>query len=144
MYAQLVRSRTTDQTCAEVHRIVADELIPALHDQLGFAGALSLVNAPTGETIMIVLWHSAEQAQIPSPPTARTFSLRSCASPAPHLAITSQPPSGKSPFVSDRATACSRVKTGGSPRCDSASAAPMIGGHRDRLAVKDTARRRRP
>ena len=65
MYAQLVRSRTTDQTCAEVHRIVADELIPALHNQPGFAGALSLVNARTGETIMIVLWHSAEQAHRP-------------------------------------------------------------------------------
>ena len=47
MYAQLVRSRTTDQKGAEVHRIVADELIPALHNQPGFAGALSLVNAPT-------------------------------------------------------------------------------------------------
>src|SRR5439155_5826944 len=63
VYAQLVRSRSTDQKCAEVHRIVADELIPALHNQPGFAGALSLVNAPSGETIMIVLWHSAEQAQ---------------------------------------------------------------------------------
>jgi len=65
VYAQLVRSRTTDQKCAEVHRIVADELIPALHNQPGFAGALSLVNACIGETIMIVLWHSAEQAQRP-------------------------------------------------------------------------------
>ena len=65
MYARLVRSRTTDQKGAEVHRIVADELIPALHNQRGFAGALSLVNARSGETIMIVLWHSAEQAQSP-------------------------------------------------------------------------------
>ena len=65
MYAQLVRSGTTDQKCGEVNRIVADELIPALHNQPGFAGALSLVNACSGETIMIVLWHSAEQAQRP-------------------------------------------------------------------------------
>ena len=65
MYAQLVRSRTTDRRCGEVHRIVADELIPALRDRPGFAGALSLVNACTGETIMIALWHSAEQAQRP-------------------------------------------------------------------------------
>jgi hypothetical protein len=65
VYAQLVRSRTTDRKCAEVDRIVADELIPALRNQPGFAGALSLVNACTGETIMIVLWHSAEQAQRP-------------------------------------------------------------------------------
>jgi hypothetical protein len=48
-----------------MHRIVADELIPALHDEPGFAGALSLVNPRDGETIMIVLWQSAEQAQGP-------------------------------------------------------------------------------
>ena len=65
MYAQLVRSRTTDQNRAEVHRIVADELIPALHDEPGFAGALSLVNACTGDRIMIMLWHSTEEAQRP-------------------------------------------------------------------------------
>ena len=64
MYAQLVRSRTT-QKRVEAHRIVADELLLALHDRPGFAGALSLVNACSGETIMIVLWHSAEQAQRP-------------------------------------------------------------------------------
>ena len=64
MYAQLVRSRTT-QKRVQAHRIVADELLLALHDQPGFAGALSLVNACSGETIMIVLWHSAEQAQRP-------------------------------------------------------------------------------
>ena len=65
MYAQLVRSRTTPQERAGVHPIVADELIPALQDQPGFAGALSLVNARTGDTIVIVLWHSAEQARRP-------------------------------------------------------------------------------
>jgi hypothetical protein len=65
VYAQLVRSRTTNQKRADMHRIVADELIPALHDEPGFAGALSLVSPRDGETIMIVLWQSAEQAQRP-------------------------------------------------------------------------------
>ena len=65
MYAQLVRSGTTDPKSAEVNRIVAGEVIPALHDEPGFAGALSLVRARTGETILIVLWHSAAQAQGP-------------------------------------------------------------------------------
>jgi hypothetical protein len=64
VYAQLVRSRTT-QKRAEAHRIVGDELLLALHDQPGFGGALSLVNASGGEAITIVLWHSAEQAQRP-------------------------------------------------------------------------------
>jgi hypothetical protein len=48
-----------------MHRLVADELIPALHDEPGFAGALSLVNPVDGEALMIVLWQSAEQAQRP-------------------------------------------------------------------------------
>jgi hypothetical protein len=65
VYAQLVRSRTTHRKRAEMHRIVAGELIPALRDEPGFAGAFSLVNARTAEAIMIVLWQSDEQAQRP-------------------------------------------------------------------------------
>jgi hypothetical protein len=63
VYAQIVRSRTTHQKRTEMHRIVSDELIPALRDEPGFAGALSLVNPRTAEGVMIVLWQSAEQAQ---------------------------------------------------------------------------------
>jgi hypothetical protein len=65
VYAQLARSRTDHQKRGERHRIVADELIPALHGEPGFGGALSLVNARTAEAILIVLWQSAEQAQRP-------------------------------------------------------------------------------
>jgi hypothetical protein len=46
-----------------MHRIVADELMPALRDEPGFAGALTLVNPHTAEGMTIVLWQSAEQAQ---------------------------------------------------------------------------------
>jgi len=53
-----------------MHRIVADELIPALRAEPGFAGALSLVNPRTAEGMMIVLWQSAEQAQRPFPGTS--------------------------------------------------------------------------
>jgi hypothetical protein len=48
-----------------MHRVVTDELIPVLHHQPGFAGALNLVNPRTGEAILILLWQSAEQAQRP-------------------------------------------------------------------------------
>ena len=65
MYAQLVRSRVTNEKRATAHGIVADELIPALRDEPDFAGALSLVNAGTGDTMMIVLWHSAGHARRP-------------------------------------------------------------------------------
>ena len=66
MYAQLVRSRTTHQKGTEIHRVVIDEVIPALHNEPGFAGALSLVNPVGGDAIMILLWHSDEQVQTPS------------------------------------------------------------------------------
>lgn len=62
MYAQLVRSRTT-QKRTDMHRIVSDELLPALRDEPGFAGALKLMNPRTAEGTMIVLSQSAEQAR---------------------------------------------------------------------------------
>jgi hypothetical protein len=64
VYAQLVRSHSR-QTRVEMHRIVTAELIPALCDQPGFAGALNLVDPRSGNAIMIVLWRSAEQARRP-------------------------------------------------------------------------------
>lgn len=63
MYAQLVRSRTTEQKREEMHRLVSEELFPALRDEPGFAGALHLVTPGSGDAIVIVLWHSAEQQQ---------------------------------------------------------------------------------
>ncbi len=56
MYAQLVRSRTTDQTCAEVHRIVADELIPALHNQPGLAPLLRVAGTSPGDHQSTSFW----------------------------------------------------------------------------------------
>jgi hypothetical protein len=67
-----------------MHRIVADEVIPALHDEPGFAGALSLVNPRDGEAIMIVLWQSAEQAQRPLRDNGTSF-----LAPLLHIAGTS-------------------------------------------------------
>jgi hypothetical protein len=65
LYAQLVRTRASEQTRAEMHRIVSDELIPGLHDEPGFVGALNLVDPDTGDAMMIVVWQLAEQAQRP-------------------------------------------------------------------------------
>ena len=65
MYAQLVRIRSTRERRVEMRRAVSDELIPALDDEPGFAGALNLVNHGTGEAILILLWQTAEQARTP-------------------------------------------------------------------------------
>src|SRR6478672_1999721 len=63
VYAQLIRSHTTEQKREEIHRIASKEFIPALRDEPGFVGALHLVNPDCGDAVVIVLWHSAEQQQ---------------------------------------------------------------------------------
>jgi hypothetical protein len=62
MYAQLVQGGTTPDKRSEMDRIVTDELVPALHDEPGFAGALNLVDRETGNALMIILWETADQA----------------------------------------------------------------------------------
>jgi hypothetical protein len=62
MYAQLVKGGTTPDRRSEMDRIVTDELVPALHDEPGFAGALNLVDRETGNALMLILWETADQA----------------------------------------------------------------------------------
>ena len=63
MYAQLVQGGTTPDKRSEMDRIVTDELVPALHDEPGFAGALNLVDRDSGNAMMIVLWETEAQAR---------------------------------------------------------------------------------
>jgi hypothetical protein len=62
MYAQLVQGGTTPEKRTQMDRIVTDELVPALNDEPGFAGALNLVDRETGNAMMIILWETADQA----------------------------------------------------------------------------------
>jgi hypothetical protein len=63
MYAQLIEGGTTPDRRPEMDRIVTDEMVPALHDEPGFAGALNLVDRTTGNALMIVLWETEGQAR---------------------------------------------------------------------------------
>jgi hypothetical protein len=65
MYAQLVQGGTTPDKRNEMDKIVTDELVPALQDEPGYAGALNLVDRDSGNALMIVLWETAEQANRP-------------------------------------------------------------------------------
>jgi len=65
MYAQLVRGGTTPERRTEMDRIVNEELVPALQDEPGFAGAMNLVDRESGNALMIILWETAEQAHRP-------------------------------------------------------------------------------
>src|SRR4051812_33191618 len=56
MHAQLIEGGTTPQRREQMDRIVTDQLLPALHAEPGFAGALNLVDRGNGDAMMIVLW----------------------------------------------------------------------------------------
>jgi hypothetical protein len=63
MYAQLVQGGTTPDKRKEMDRIVTEELVPALHEEPGFAGALNLVDRTSGNALMIILWETEAQAR---------------------------------------------------------------------------------
>jgi hypothetical protein len=63
MYAQLIEGGTTPQRRSEMDRIVIDELVPALQDEPGYCGALNLIDASTGNALMIVLWQTQMHAE---------------------------------------------------------------------------------
>src|SRR5262245_31685617 len=65
MYAQVVQGGTTPDQRHQQDRLVTDELIPALHEEPGFNGALNLVDRESGNAMMIMLWDTADQAERP-------------------------------------------------------------------------------
>jgi hypothetical protein len=67
MYAQVIEGGTTPAQRGDMNRLVTDELIPALQDEPGFAGALNLADADNGDGLMVILWTSEEQARRPLP-----------------------------------------------------------------------------
>jgi len=65
MFAQVIQGETATETRDELNALVRDGLIPALQDEPGFAGALSLFDR-SGGGMMIVLWDTEDQARRPS------------------------------------------------------------------------------
>jgi hypothetical protein len=63
MYAQLIEGGTTPARRTDMDRIVTDEMVPALHAEPGFAGALNLVDRETGNAVMVILWETEKQAR---------------------------------------------------------------------------------
>ena len=63
MHAQVIQGGTTPELRTKMDRIVTDEMIPALRDEPGFAGALNVVDRDSGDAMMIVLWESEPQAR---------------------------------------------------------------------------------
>jgi hypothetical protein len=65
MYAQLVQGGTTPELREEMDRIVHEEMLPALALEAGFAGAFNLVDRESGNALMLMLWETREQAELP-------------------------------------------------------------------------------
>jgi len=63
MFAQVIQGGTATETRDELNNLVREELIPALQEEPGFAGALSLFDK-RGDRIIIVLWDTEEQARL--------------------------------------------------------------------------------
>ena len=63
MYAQLVQGGAAPENRERMDAIVHDQLLPALADEPGYAGAYNLVDRETGNALMIVLWETEAQAR---------------------------------------------------------------------------------
>jgi hypothetical protein len=61
MYAQVV-GRTVPEKHEQIENILRDVVFPALGEEPGFSGALSLVDRNSGSMLTVLLWETAEQA----------------------------------------------------------------------------------
>ena len=73
MYAQLVQGGAAPEQRAQMDAIVHEQMIPALQEEPGYAGALNLVDRDTGNAMMLVLWQEEEQARRPLPEYGKKF-----------------------------------------------------------------------
>ena len=65
MFAQVVQGGTTPELRPQMDRIVNEMMMPALKEEPGFAGGLNLVDRQTGNGMMVMLWETEEQANLP-------------------------------------------------------------------------------
>jgi hypothetical protein len=75
MYAQVVELQLEPERLDELERLVRSELVPALRKQSGFCGALNLTDRERGETLLVLLWETEEEAARPLGPSAASSGL---------------------------------------------------------------------
>ena len=88
MFAQVVQGGTTREDRLRLDALVKDVLMPALDLEPGFAGAYNLVDRDSGDAIMVMLWSTREQAELP--PKSRGSAFRDAL--ARIAALSSRPP----------------------------------------------------
>ena len=62
MYAQLIETRLKPERPEVLERLVRNGLVPALREQPGFCGALSLTGRKRARTLLVLLWETEEEA----------------------------------------------------------------------------------
>ena len=75
MFAQLIKARVDRRRIETLEHAVRSELLPALREEPGYCGAMSLSNRARAETLLLLLWETEEQARRPVEPDVAPFSL---------------------------------------------------------------------
>jgi len=65
MYGQMIEAGVPPKRLDELGEVIQRRLVPALREQAGFSGALSLVDHETGRAVLLVLWESDDEAARP-------------------------------------------------------------------------------
>ncbi len=62
MHAQVIELQLEPERLEALERLVRSELVPALREQSGFCGALNLTDRQRGETLLVLLWETEDEA----------------------------------------------------------------------------------
>jgi hypothetical protein len=65
MYGQMIETGVPPKRLDELGDVIQRRLVPALREQPGFSGALSLVDHETGRAVLLLLWESDDEAGRP-------------------------------------------------------------------------------
>ena len=65
MFAQLIEAQVGRARLVLLEQVVRRELIPALREESGFCGAMSLSDRARGKTLLVLFWETEEQAGRP-------------------------------------------------------------------------------
>jgi hypothetical protein len=77
MFVQLIGARVDRRRIGTLEQAVRSELMPALREEPGFCGAVSLTDRARAETLLLLFWETEEQARRPLAPGVAPFALAS-------------------------------------------------------------------
>jgi hypothetical protein len=73
MHAQVIETQVGPGRVDVLERLVRYELLPALREEAGFCGAVSLLDRDRSQTLVVLLWETEEEAARPLQPFSAPF-----------------------------------------------------------------------